>query len=390
MSRFWSSLTHDLKPYVPGEQPRMADLVKLNTNESPFGPSPRALEAIRGEATDTLRLYPDPQATALRAALATYHQVRPEQVFVGNGSDEVLAHAFAALLKHDAPLLFPDITYSFYPVYCRLFGIAYEAVPLDQAMQIRVADYRRPAGALIVPNPNAPTGVALSRAEIATLLEQHPDAPVVIDEAYVDFGAETAIPLVASHPNLLVVQTMSKSRALAGLRVGYAIGDADLIEALTRVKDSFNSYPLGRPAQAGAIASLEDEAYFQQSRARVIEGRERLNRGLVRLGFDVLPSCRQLRLRAASGARGRGAGRRAAPTGGDRPPFFRAAHRRLSADNRGHRRTNRPAVVGPVGHPGQPVEPISPTAPRATRYCTTSSLTLATPFPTIPSASAAE
>jgi histidinol-phosphate aminotransferase len=279
MSRFWSSLTHDLKPYVPGEQPRIAELVKLNTNESPFGPSPRVLEAIRGEAADTLRLYPDPQASALRAALATYHQVRPEQVFVGNGSDEVLAHAFAALLKHDAPLLFPDITYSFYPVYCRLFGIAFDVVPLD------------PAGALIIPNPNAPTGVALSRAEIATLLEQHPDAPVVIDEAYVDFGAETAIPLVASYPNLLVVQTMSKSRALAGLRVGYAIGDASLIEALTRVKDSFNSYPLGRPAQAGAIASLEDEAWFQQSRARVIEGRERLTRGLAGLGFDVLPSC---------------------------------------------------------------------------------------------------
>src|ERR1700681_2950264 len=259
MSRFWSSLTHDLKPYVPGEQPRMAELVKLNTNESPFGPSPRALEAIRGEASDGLRLYSDPQASALRAALATYHKVRPEQVFVGNGSDEVLAHAFAALLKHDAPLLFPDITYSFYPVYCRLFDIAFEAVPLDQAMQIRVADYRRPAGAVIVANPNAPTGVALSRAEIATLLEQHPDAPVVIDEAYVDFGAETAIPLVASHPKLLVVQTMSTSRALAGLRIGYAIGDADLIEALVRVKDSFNSYPLGRPAQAGAIASLADE-----------------------------------------------------------------------------------------------------------------------------------
>jgi histidinol-phosphate aminotransferase len=290
MSRFWSSLTHDLRPYVPGEQPRVMELVKLNTNESPLGPSPRVLEAIRGEATDMLRLYPDPQATALRAALATYHQVRPEQVFVGNGSDEVLAHAFCALLKHDAPLLFPDITYSFYSVYCRLFGIAYEAVPLDEAMQIRVADYRRPAGAIIVPNPNAPTGVALSRAEIVTLLEEHPDAPVVIDEAYVDFGAETAIPLVASCPNLLVVQTMSKSRALAGLRVGCAIGDAELIEALTRVKDSFNSYPLGRPAQAGAIASLEDEAYFQHGRARVIEGRKGLNRGLVRLGFEVLPS----------------------------------------------------------------------------------------------------
>jgi histidinol-phosphate aminotransferase len=290
MSRFWSRLTHDLQPYVPGEQPRIADLVKLNTNESPFGPSPRALQAIRDEATDTLRLYPDPQAIALRTALADYHKVRPEQVFVGNGSDEVLAHAFVALLKHDAPLLFPDITYSFYPVYCRLFGIGYETVPLDQAMRIRLADYRRPAGAVIIPNPNAPTAIALSRAEIAKLLEQHADVAVVIDEAYVDFGAETAIPLVASHPNLLVVQTMSKSRALAGLRIGYAIGDADLIEALTRVKDSFNSYPLGRPAQAGAIASLEDEAWFQQSRLRVIEGRERLRRGLVRLGFEVLPS----------------------------------------------------------------------------------------------------
>src|SRR5437667_12793852 len=175
MSRFWSRLTHDLKPYVAGDQPRMAELVKLNTNESPLGPSPRALDAVRGEAADGLRLYPDPQASALRAALATYHRVRSEQVFVGNGSDEVLAHAFTALLKHDAPLLFPDITYSFYPVYCRLFGIAYEAVPLAQAMRIRVADYRRPAGAIIVPNPNPPTGLALSRAETARLLEQPPD-----------------------------------------------------------------------------------------------------------------------------------------------------------------------------------------------------------------------
>jgi histidinol-phosphate aminotransferase len=290
VNRFWSRLVHELDPYVPGEQPRMSNVVKLNTNESPFGPSPRVLDAIRAEAAETLRLYPDPEATALRRALAAYHGVRPEQVFVGNGSDEVLAHAFVALLKQDAPLLLPDITYGFYLTYCRLFGIQAETVPLDSALRIRIADYARPAGAIIIANPNAPTGIALSRAEITALLETHPEQPVVVDEAYVDFGAETVIPLVASYPNLLVVGTMSKSRALAGLRVGYAIGDSGLIEALARVKNSFNSYPLGRPAQAGAVAALEDETHFQRSRAMVIEERDRLTRGLARLGFDVLPS----------------------------------------------------------------------------------------------------
>jgi histidinol-phosphate aminotransferase len=290
MSRFWSELTHRLSPYTPGEQPRMQGLVKLNTNEHPLGPSPRVLEAIRAEAGDSLRLYPDPQATALRETLAKYHGLTPDQVFVGNGSDEVLAHAFAALLKQERPLLFPDITYSFYPVYCGLFDIAFETVPLDDAMRVRLADYRRACGAIILPNPNAPTGIALSRAEIAALLDEHADIPVVIDEAYVDFGAESAVPLIASHPNLLVVHTLSKSRALAGLRVGYALGDAALIEGLNRVKDSFNSYPLGRPAQAGAIAAIEDEAWFQQGRAYVIVGRERLVAGLARLGFEVLPS----------------------------------------------------------------------------------------------------
>ena len=290
MSRFWSKIVHDLQPYVPGEQPRMANLIKLNTNENPFGPSPLALEAIRAAANDTLRLYPDPHATALRQALATYYAVRPEQVFVGNGSDEVLAHAFVALLKHDAPLLYPDITYSFYPTYCKLFGIQAAPVPLDASFRIRPMDYERPCGAIIIPNPNAPTGIALSRTEIAALLQAHPDRPVVVDEAYVDFGADSAIPLVASHPNLLVVQTMSKSRALAGLRVGFAIGDTALIEALSRVKDSFNSYPLGRPAQAGAIAALADEAHFQHTREMVIAERTRLSQGLCERGFEVLPS----------------------------------------------------------------------------------------------------
>jgi histidinol-phosphate aminotransferase len=290
MSRLWSAVVEGLTPYVPGEQPHVADLVKLNTNESPFGPSPRVLEAIRAAATDDLRLYPDFDATELRETLADYHGVKPEQVFPGNGSDEVLGHTFAALLKHEAPLLFPDVTYSFYPVYCRLFGIAFETVPVDDEMRVRVADYRRPAGAIILANPNAPTAIALPRADVETLLSWRPDIPVVIDEAYVDFGGQTAIPLISTHPNLLVVRTMSKSRALAGLRVGYALGDAGLIEALHRVKDSFNSYPLGRPAQAGAIASVKDEAYFQATLAQVLELREKLTEGLVRLGFSVPPS----------------------------------------------------------------------------------------------------
>jgi histidinol-phosphate aminotransferase len=290
MSRYWSALTHRLSPYVPGEQPRMADLVKLNTNEHPLGPSPRVLAAVRAEAADSLRLYPDPRAMALREAVAAYHGVTPDQVFVGNGSDEVLAHTFAALLKQPRPLLFPDITYSFYPVYCGLFDIAFATVPLDTAMRVRIADYSPSAGAIIIANPNAPTGIALSRAEIAALLDAHADIPVVIDEAYVDFGAESAVPLVKFHQNLLVVHTLSKSRSLAGLRVGYAIGDAALIEGLGRVKDSFNSYPLGRPAQMGAIAAIEDEAWFQRGRTYVVEGRERLTAGLAHLGFEVLPS----------------------------------------------------------------------------------------------------
>ena len=290
MNPYWSHLARTLSPYVPGEQPRIANLVKLNTNESPFGPSPRAQAAMQAAADDTLRLYPDPEAAELCAVLAAHHGVRPEQIFVGNGSDEVLAHAFAALLKQDRPLLYPDITYSFYPVWAQLFGVTAETVPLDDSMRLRIEDYRRPAGAIIIANPNAPTGIALPRGEIARLLTEHPDIPVVIDEAYVDFGGESAVPLIADHPNLLVVQTMSKSRALAGLRVGYALGDAGLIDGLRRVKDSFNSYPLGRLAQIGATESVRDDAFFRASCARVVAGRDAMTAELMALGFEVLPS----------------------------------------------------------------------------------------------------
>ncbi len=289
MSRFWSPVVHSLSPYVPGEQPKGGDVVKLNTNENPYGPSPRVLAAI-ASATDRLRLYPDPSASRLREAIAAHYDVAPEEVFVGNGSDEVLAHTFQALLKHDAPLLFPDITYSFYPVYCRLYGIRYEEVPLDAAMRVQIADYRRPCSAIILPNPNAPTGIGLPRDAVAALVAEHPDQMVVIDEAYVDFGAESAVSLIARHDNLLIVQTLSKSRALAGLRVGFAIGQRPLIEALERVKGSFNSYPLDGLAIAGAVAAIEDDAWFEETRARIIANREVLVRALSELGFEVLPS----------------------------------------------------------------------------------------------------
>src|SRR6478752_6371903 len=186
MKAFWSRIARELSPYVPGEQPRIANLVKLNTNESPFGPSPLALRAMRDAAVDTLRLYPDPEATELREALAAHHGLRPDQVFVGNGSDEVLAHAFVALLKQDKPLLFPEVTYSFYPVWAQLFDVAWETVPLDAGMRINVEDFLRQAGSIVIANPNAPTGIALPRTDIARLLADHPDIPVLIDEAYVD------------------------------------------------------------------------------------------------------------------------------------------------------------------------------------------------------------
>ena len=290
MSQYWSAVVHGLTPYVPGEQPRLANLVKLNTNENPYPPSPKVLEAVRAEAGDSLRLYPDPGSDRLRAGIAALHGVSADQVFVGNGSDEVLAHAFMALLKHEQPILFPDITYSFYPVYCGLYEVAYRTIPLTQAFEIKLDEYRVPNGGIIFPNPNAPTGRVLALDEIERLLAGNPDSVVVIDEAYIDFGGESAVGLVARYPQLLVTRTLSKSHALAGLRVGYAIGQAPLIDALNRVKDSFNSYPLDRFAQAGALASIEDRTYVEGICAKVVASRSGLVSDLEHLGFEVLPS----------------------------------------------------------------------------------------------------
>ncbi len=290
MSKFWSPFVKDLVPYVPGEQPKLAKLVKLNTNENPYGPSPKAIAAMQAEVNDNLRLYPDPNSDRLKQAVADYYGVQTAQVFVGNGSDEVLAHAFHGLFQHGQPLLFPDISYSFYPVYCGLYGIDFVQVPLDEQFQIRVDDYVRPNGGIIFPNPNAPTGCGLALEAIERLLKANPDTVVLVDEAYIDFGGETAISLVDKYPNLLVSQTLSKSRSLAGLRVGIAVGHPDLIEALERIKNSFNSYPLDRMAIAGAAAAFEDKAYFEQTCQRVIESREAVVAGLEKLGFEVLPS----------------------------------------------------------------------------------------------------
>ena len=290
MSKFWSPFVKDLVPYVPGEQPKLTKLVKLNTNENPYGPSPTAVAAMQAELGDSLRLYPDPNSDRLKQAVADYYGVSAAQVFVGNGSDEVLAHAFHGLFQNGRPLLFPDVTYSFYPVYCGLYGIPYEVLALDEQFQIRTEDYARPNGGIIFPNPNAPTGCLLPLEAIERMLQASTDSVVVVDEAYIDFGGETAIKLVDRYPNLLVTQTLSKSRSLAGLRVGIAVGHPDLIEALERVKNSFNSYPLDRMAIVGAAAAFEDEAYFRETCQRVIDSREQLVASLAGLGFEVLPS----------------------------------------------------------------------------------------------------
>jgi histidinol-phosphate aminotransferase len=299
MNPFWSPLVDRLSPYVPGEQPARSDLVKLNTNENPYPPSPRALAAMReeiGEDGARLRLYPDPDAKMLKAAVAAFFTefgISARQVFVGNGSDEVLALAFLALLKHDRPIFLPDITYSFYPVYCGLYGIAFSTFPLDDEFRINIDDYRHENGGIVLANPNAPTGRVLPVEEIGRLAEFHPRSILIVDEAYIDFAGKTpptAAALVGHHANILVVRTLSKSHSLAGLRIGYAIGDENLIEALDRVKNSFNSYPLDRLAIAAAAAAIEDRTYFDETRRAVMKSRDSLAKRLMEMGFDLPPS----------------------------------------------------------------------------------------------------
>lgn len=293
MSKYWSPLVSRLTPYTPGEQPKLSKLIKLNTNENPYGPSPRAVAAMEKEIGDTLRLYPDPEGAILKEAVAKRHGLTTQHVFVGNGSDEVLAHVFQALLKQDAPILFPDITYSFYPTYAKLYEVDFRAVPLTDTFTIDVADYTghgKAIGGVLFPNPNAPTGSPLTLNAVEQIVAGNPDRVVVVDEAYVDFGGGSAIALVGRYDNVLVVHTLSKSRSLAGLRVGFAVGHPDLITALERVKNSFNSYPLDRIALAGAAAAIADEEHFNTTRNAVIASREQLTAQLTGLGFKVLPS----------------------------------------------------------------------------------------------------
>ncbi|MCU4117726.1 histidinol-phosphate transaminase [Variovorax sp. N23] len=291
---FWSPRIGALEPYVPGEQPRIEGLIKLNTNENPYPPSPRVLDAVQAAAANGLERYPDPESLALREAVAAHHGLTRDQVFAGNGSDEVLAHAFFAFFQQAEPLLFPDVTYSFYRVYAQLYGIDCVLQPVDDALRIDVdalaVRAAQGCGGLVIANPNAPTGRSLPLADIERLLVACPARVVLVDEAYVDFGAQSAVSLIDRYPNLLVVQTLSKSRSLAGLRVGFACGQAPLIDALTRVKNSFNSYPIDRLAGAGAVAALEDEAWFKQTRDAVVDTREGLVLQLEDLGFEVQPS----------------------------------------------------------------------------------------------------
>ncbi len=290
MSQYWTPLVNKLQPYIPGEQPQDQHYIKLNTNENPYPPSPKVISAIEDYNKSNLRLYPDPESNTFRETLSSVYNINKENIFVGNGSDEVLAHSFQAFFKKSQPLLFPQFSYSFYPVYCGLYEISYELVPHNDDFSIDISRYNKDNGGIIIPNPNAPTGILLSLNNIECLCQQSLNSVVIIDEAYIDFGGESAIELTKKFDNLLVIQTFSKSRSLAGLRLGFAIGHKDLIEGLNRVKDSFNSYPIDSLAQTAASASLLDNDYYLQHCQKIINTRNQMTDQLTELNFEVLPS----------------------------------------------------------------------------------------------------
>lgn len=290
MSKYWSAIVNSLTPYTPGEQPKDRVLLKLNTNENPYSPSIKVLDAIKLSAKKSLRLYPDPESIDLKEAVAKYYNLSKANIFVGNGSDEILAFIFQALLKKEHPVLFPDITYSFYPAYCSLYDIEYKKVPLDKKLNINLEDYLINNGGIIFPNPNAPTGIPKREVDIENLLKLNQESVVVIDEAYVDFGTESSVQLINKYKNLVITQSFSKSRSLAGIRLGCAFGNKDLIEALNRVKNSFNSYPVDRLAQEAGIRAIQDDKHFNLTRFKIIEARKFLERELSLIDFKVLPS----------------------------------------------------------------------------------------------------
>ena len=291
MSRYWSNTIKNIQPYTPGEQPKDRKYIKLNTNENPYPPSPRVIEAIKNAADETLRLYPDPMADELRQTIAGYYQLRKNNVFVGNGSDELLAFSFPAFFgPAGKPVLFADVTYSFYPVYAAFFHTDYRLIPVDEEFNIPVGGYYQDNGGIIIANPNAPSGRGVSGETIEAILTRNENSVVIVDEAYVDFGGQSAVKLINKYSSLLVIKTLSKSHSLAGLRVGYALGDDGLIEGLMRVKDSFNSYTVDRLALAGAREAINDDAYFQESRSKIMKSRERVSARLTEMGFKVIPS----------------------------------------------------------------------------------------------------
>ncbi len=291
MSQYWSETVRNIQPYVPGEQPKDRKYIKLNTNENPYPPSPAAIEAIRFAAGDTLRLYPDPSCDELRDTIAAHFGLKRENVFIGNGSDELLAFAFPAFFEPAGkPVLFADITYSFYPVYAEFFKTPYRLMEVDKNFDVPVDGYFQENGGILIANPNAPTGKGMELSVIEKILQANPKSVVILDEAYIDFGGATAAGLIGRYPNLLVIRTLSKSYSLAGLRVGFAMGNAELIEGIIRVKDSINSYTVDRLAQAGAREAIRDDAYFQETRARIMQTREHVSQKLLAAGFNVIPS----------------------------------------------------------------------------------------------------